>query len=208
VTPGPACPVVAAGPEDLDTLSRVIADAFHDLAASRWLIDDPDARRHILPGYFRIYVEHAIAAGIVHTTPDRAAAAVWLPSGPDAAGEPPGHADRLASATGPWTDRFVTFDAALEAHHPTGSAHHHLALLAVRRGRQGQGTGTALLLAYHRILDRGRMPAYLEASSPESRRLYLRHGYADHGSLIRLPGSAAMLYPMWRAPAKLRTDDD
>ena len=63
--------VVPADPADLDTLSQVIADAFHDLAPSRWLIADPDARREIFPGYFRIYVEHALASGVVHTTPDR-----------------------------------------------------------------------------------------------------------------------------------------
>lgn len=35
------------------------------------------------------------------------------------------------------------------------------------------------------------------ASSPDSRQLYLRHGYADCGHRIELPGGPA-LYPMWR----------
>ena len=41
--------VLPADAADLDTLSQVIADAFHDLAPSRWLIADPDARRRIFP---------------------------------------------------------------------------------------------------------------------------------------------------------------
>ena len=157
------------------------------------------ARRQIFPLYFRIYVEHALADGIIHTTPSRAAAALWLPAGPDPAAQPPGHAERLAAATSPWTGRFVAFDAALEARHPAGTAHRHLALLAVRPGRQGQGTGTALLRSYHQALDRDGTPAYLEASDLRTRRIYLTHGYADHGPPIRLPGGPLM-YPMWRQP--------
>jgi GNAT superfamily N-acetyltransferase len=203
VTPRPACQVVAVGPADLDVLSQLIADAFYDLAPSRWLIADPAARRAIFPGYFRIYAEHALASGVIHTTRDRAAAALWLPAGPGSPGEPPGYGARLAAATAPWTERFITFDAALAARHPAGFAHHHLALLAVRPGRQGQGTGTALLRAYHQILDRDRIPAYLEASSPRTRRLYTRHGYTDHGPPIQLPAGPAM-YPMTRQPRPVR----
>jgi GNAT superfamily N-acetyltransferase len=81
---------------------------------------------------------------------------------------------------------------------PTGISHHHLAILAVRPDEQGQGTGTALLCAYHQMLDSGLgVPAYLEASDLRTRRIYLRHGYADHGLPIHLPGGPFM-YPMVR----------
>ena len=81
MTPDSGLPgnVVRADAADLDILSQVIADAFHDLAPSRWLIPDPAARREIFPGYFRILIEHAMANGVVHTTPDRTAAALWIP---------------------------------------------------------------------------------------------------------------------------------
>jgi hypothetical protein len=36
----------------------------------------------------------------------------------------------------PWTERFLAFDEALDRHHPAGLPHHHLAILAVRPGRQ------------------------------------------------------------------------
>ena len=95
---------------------------------------------------------------------------------------------------------FQAFDAALDAHHPAGTFHHHLAILAVRPDRQGQGLGTALLAAHHAVLDDQGIPAYLEASDERTRRLYLSHGYADHGSSpITFAGSARM-YPMWREP--------
>jgi hypothetical protein len=41
----------------------------HAAPAQAWLIDDPQARRQMFPAYFRIFIDHALAAGIVHTTP-------------------------------------------------------------------------------------------------------------------------------------------
>lgn len=191
--------VIPAGQADVGTLSQVIADAFHDLPPSPWLISDPAARRRIFPPYFRLYVEHAMANGIVHTTPGRTAVALWLPAGRDGP-EPPGdgYGAKLAEITGPWADRFVAFDAALDRHHPTGAAHHHLAILAVRPHDQGRGTGTALLRAHHAALDAAGTPAYLEASSDRNRAFYLRHGYADLGPPICLPDGPRMR-PMMRA---------
>ena len=205
---GPAMPpgngghgsVVVAGPADADVLGGVIAAAFTDLAASRWLIGDPAARRQIFPSYFRLHVERAMASGLVCTTADRAAAALWLPAGTDPAEPAGGYAGRLAAVAGPWISRFLVFDAALGRSHPAGVLHHYLAILAVRPDRQGRGTGTALLRARHAALDQGEgLPVYLEASGLRTRRLYLTHGYADHGSPICLPGGPLM-YPMWRQP--------
>jgi GNAT superfamily N-acetyltransferase len=202
----PRCPaghagqiLVRADETDVDTLSQVIAEAFFDLPPSRWLVPDPAARHAIFPGYFRLYVEHALACGLVHTTPDRDAVALWLPAGPGAPGPPDGYRTRLAAMTGPLTGRFEAFDAALKARHPAAVPHQHLAILAVRPGQQGQRTGTTLLTARHATLDAEGIPAFLEASSPDSRRLYLRHGYADYGHRIDLPGGPA-LDPMWRQP--------
>jgi GNAT superfamily N-acetyltransferase len=192
--------VVRAGAADIAVLSEVIAEAFIDLPPSRWLVPDRTARREIWPGYFRIYLQHAMTEGVVHTTPGRDAAALWIPVGETPAGPPEGYAAALAEVTGPYLDRFTAFDAALDARHPAGFAHHHLAILAVRSDRQGQGTGTALLQAYHHHLDIAvREPAYLEASSERTRQVYLRRGYADYGAPIALAGGSAM-YPMLRQP--------
>ena len=79
--------IVPAGQADIGVLSLVIAEAFFSLAVCRWLIPAGPARRAVFPGYFRLYVEHAIADGLVETTPDRAAAALWVPA--DGPGAPP-----------------------------------------------------------------------------------------------------------------------
>jgi GNAT superfamily N-acetyltransferase len=191
--------LVRADETDVGILSQVIAEAFFDLPPSRWLVPDPAARRAIFPAYFRLYVEHAMAVGLVNTTPDRDAVALWLLASPFAPGPPDGYSTRLAAITGPLTGRFEAFDAALEAHHPAAVAHQHLAILAVRPSRQGHGTGTTLLAARHAALDAQGIPAFLQASSQDSRRLYLRHGYTDYGPRIDLPGGPT-LYSMWRQP--------
>ncbi len=194
--------VVAADAADLDALSQVIADAFHDLPPARWLISDPAARVAIFPGYFRLLVEHALATGLVHTTPDRTAVALWLPVSKDGPG-PPGedYPARLAQVTGRWAARFTAFDTMLDQHHPTGTAHRHLAVLAVRPAAQGQGTGTALLHTAHTALDAAGTWAYLEASAPRNRALYRRHGYRPlPGAPFHLPDGGPPLWPMMRLP--------
>lgn len=192
--------VERAEPGDAEVLTQVIADAFFVLAVSQWLVPDPRSRSAIFPGYFRGYVAHALAEGLVLTTSARDAAALWIPVGPDGPGQPPeGYHDRLAAVTGPHLARFEALDEQLDRHHPAGLPHEHLAILAVRPDRQLLGIGTALMNARHAGLDRDGTPAYLEASDPAKRDIYLAHGYADIGEPIQLPAGPAM-YPMWRHP--------
>jgi hypothetical protein len=119
--------VVIADGTSAGVLSQVIADAFADLAVSRWLIPDQAARHRIFPDYFRLYVEHALADGIVCTTPGQDAVALWLPAGEEPAPPSEGYDERLAALTGPWIDRFRAFDQALEVRHPTGFAYRRVA---------------------------------------------------------------------------------
>lgn len=191
--------VIDAGRGDLDLLSQVITDAFHSLDVSQWLIPDPDARRRVFPAYWRIFVEHAMDTGTVHTTPDRAAVALWLPVGTDGPRTPRDYDARLQAATGPWVARFAILDDAFGERHPVGVPHSHLAVLAVQPDRQRKGIGTALLQARHTVLDGSGTAAYLEASGADTRDLYLRHGYVETGAPIRLPDGPAM-HPMVRAP--------
>jgi GNAT superfamily N-acetyltransferase len=193
-------PVIRAGDADAGPLSQVIADAFADLPPSRWLIADPVARRDIFPGYFRLFVEHVLASGVVHTTADRSAVALWLFVGDGHDAGPADYENRLAALTSPWTDRFLAFDAALDQHHPAGVPHHYLAMIAVRPDRQGAGVGAALLRSYLQSIDgQERAPAYLEASSQRVHGLYLRHGYAlGADAPFYLPDGGPPMWPMWR----------
>ena len=195
--------VIPADPADAQLLAEVVAAAFRHLPASNWLVPDPAERRRIFPDYFRILVDLALAGGAVDTTADREAVALWMPAGSGDDAGPPDYDTRLAAVTGPWADRFRAFDEQLAKNHPTGEPHHHLAILAVRPDRQGRGLGSALLDAHHRALDEAYppVPAYLEAASLDSRRLYLRHGYRDMDRTLHYPDGVSdrpMMYPMWR----------
>jgi GNAT superfamily N-acetyltransferase len=193
--------IITAGPGDLDVLSHVIAEAFRDLPPSQWLIGDRDARTQVFPAYFRIYLDHALASGVICTTPDRDAAALWIPVGETMPSPPPGYDDRLRATTAGWTSKFIAFDTALERCHPAGMPHHYLAILAVRPGRQGRGIGTALLAQYHQLLDQAGMAAYLEASSERNRSLYLRYGYVLRpDGPFDLPDGGPPMWPLWREP--------
>lgn len=133
--------VIDADADDVDVLSAVIGVAFHDLPPSPWLIADEASRWRIFPGYFRLFVEHALAAGTVHTTPRRNAVALWIPadSGPPAS--PDDYVERLAAITEPWTARFLQFDAALDA--ATQPGYRTITWQCWRSGPTGKGEASA-----------------------------------------------------------------
>jgi len=199
-------PVGPADPARAETVSQVIAEAFAGLAVVGWLVPDldPDMRRRVLAADFGIFVEHAFAHGQVHATPDLAAVALWFPFDGEPVPEPDDYQRRLADAVGEWADRFSVLDALFEAHHPS-EPHHHLAFLAVRPECQGSGLGSALLRHHHARLDHAGIPAYLEASSPGSRDLYLRHGYRLRGEPFTVPDGTPF-WPMWRTPSAARPE--
>ncbi|SCF32628.1 Acetyltransferase (GNAT) family protein [Micromonospora purpureochromogenes] len=192
-----ALTVERLGPAETRAVAERIAGAFHELAATRWLVPDAAKREAVLADNFEILVEYAMRHGLVHATADRSGVAVWFPQSGDPAPPPADYDERLAAACGEWTERFQHLDTLFEAHHPHAD-HHHLAFLAVAPQRQGRGVGTALLRHHHAALDAAGVPAYLEASSERSRDLYARHGYRV-GEPFRLPDGSPF-YPMWREP--------
>ncbi len=187
--------IVRADAAEAGMVADLIGEAFLRLEPSQWLVPDMDERARVLPANFRIYVDLAMDHGEVHVTADRSGAAVWFPRDRPLP-EPEDYESRLAAACGKWVDRFRVLDALFAAHHPS-QPHHHLAHLAVRPERHGQGIGSALLRHHHAFLDRHGMAAYLEASDPRSRDLYLRHGYEPRGEPFTVP-SGAPFWPMWR----------
>jgi ribosomal protein S18 acetylase RimI-like enzyme len=183
---------------DVDALALVVARAFGPLPLSHWLVpDDAEARLSAMAGQFRLIVASAIDEGDVYVADDGSGVAVWFSPGP--LPEIPGYDDALASVCGQHTQRFVELDEEIRKAHPAMPEHAYLAFLAVEASARSRGIGSALLALHHRRLDADGTPAYLDASGPRSRRLYLRTGYADHAEPYGAAGRAD-LYPMWRDP--------
>jgi GNAT superfamily N-acetyltransferase len=188
---------------DVHLLGRVIADAFADLEQNLWLVPDIEARQHVFPGYFALQVELGIRSGVVHTTVERDAVAVWLPVEDGAVPSLPGYEARLERLAGSWAGRFRTFEAVLAAHHPVQVRHDFLAFLAVHPTRQRWGLGTRLLEHHHRVLDQRGLPGYLEAASWHSYDFYRLHGWTEHADPFLTAADGPAMYPMWREPRRI-----
>jgi GNAT superfamily N-acetyltransferase len=186
-----------AGPPDVDAVASRVAEAVHPTAVAAWLIADPSRRSHVLREVIRMHVEQAQSAGWIWIVGDADGVAGWLPGG---LAPPPGYDRRLAAAAASYAPRFRILDAARRLRRPP-ETHQYLGFLAVAAARRGRGIGSALLTWQHRVLDRGGMPAHVDATGVESRRMYLRNGYRDHGPPIDLP-DGPRLWPMRREPAQ------
>lgn len=188
-----------AGKDDLAQVGRIIADAFHHHnPVDAWLFPDPEVRRAVSPAFFAFIAEGALTGGTVYLTDE--GAAVWFTvDGPGQAAEPP---PELLDLVGEATGRMAELDDAFASAHQDLAPHDHLELLGVVPGAQGRGVGAALLAEHHRQLDERGRAAYLDAASLDSRRLYLRHGYQDHGEPFRVGRGGPLMYPMWRPPGR------
>lgn len=161
----------------------VLIEAFADDPLVRWLFPEPAERAHHLAAFHGPLVR----AGESYLAGRDEGAAVWLtvPEG-SVEGGPAVPSARLRAV-----------GEALARRHPRHVAHLYLPCMGVVAARRGAGLGSALLR--HRLDRAAGLPAYLEASSPRSRALYLRHGFTDLGEPVRAADSPP-LWPMWREP--------
>ncbi|MCC5578802.1 GNAT family N-acetyltransferase [Microtetraspora sp. AC03309] len=184
---------------DATVAGEIIADIFSRDEITSWLIPPVRDRLPIQRRFFTMQTAHALDHGQiygVHESGELAGVAVWFTA---PFPEIPGQEEAIAAFAGEHAERYGILGQLMDKLHPH-EPHHYLAFIALVRGRTGRGLGSLLLEEHHRRLDAQGMPAYLEASSEASRRLYLRHGYVDMPELLRLPGGPVM-YPMWRAPS-------
>ncbi|MBA2944463.1 GNAT family N-acetyltransferase [Streptomyces himalayensis] len=195
---------------DREAVTRLLDEAFQDDPVSRWVFPDADHRRRTHHKLMGAFLDLVLSEGRVDLTEDGQAAALWL-SVP--AGEPGDHEGgvsgdheaeddgpaQMREAVDPDNERVELVGRLTGAVHPTGRAHEYLLLIAVTPERQGEGLGTALIESVLDRCDREGLPAYLEASSARSRRLYERLGFAFTGRQVDLPDGPQM-WPMWREP--------
>lgn len=142
---------------------------------ARWMFPDSIERRRLQPRFYGHLLAHPTAEAYLI---GHEAAAVWLTTGVGQE-QPP----ELG-------ERFLALGAALTERHP-GGAHLYLPCIGVVGGQRGAGLGSALLR--HRLERADGLDAYLEASSPRSRDLYLRHGFEDLGEPVTVADSP----PVW-----------
>ncbi|MER5837666.1 GNAT family N-acetyltransferase [Streptomyces sp. NPDC002130] len=201
-----------AGAGDRELIVRLLDEAFQDDPVSGWVFPGVEDRRAKHPGLMAAFTDIVLAAGRIDMTEDGSACALWLsmpadgghddPDGHDGAAEDEGPA-QVREAVDPDNERIEMIGRLTAAIHPTGRAHEYLWMIGVAPGRQGEGLGTALIESVLDRCDREALPAYLEASSARSRKLYERLGFAPVGPVLDLPDGPAM-WPMWREPSPHR----
>lgn len=199
-----------ARPVDRPALATTMAEAFLGDPVFRWCTPDDRRRRRLLPAFFALAAQAFAAHDETWCTGDTledgtagddvVGAAIWAPAGVEPMSDADGEAfaARCTELAGPDAGRWSDVIALLDDNHPHHADHDYLWLLAVRPARQGHGHGGALLRAVLDRADRDGTPAYLEATSPDNRRLYQRHGFEVVGELA-VAGSPP-LWPMWREP--------
>ncbi len=143
----------------------------------------------------------ALSHGLVWTTDELVGGAVWAP--------PEGWRAPLAVTVRQAPSMVRVFGRRLalalrarlrmEGRHPPEPPHWYLAIMGVDPRWQGKGLGSKLMQPALETLDAQGMPAYLEASTPRSRALYERHGFAVTGE-FNLPSGGPTLWQMWREP--------
>ena len=194
--------VTAAREDELPLAAAVLAEAFENDPVMATIVPDGRNRRARLTDLFGA----TIAAGPFRTgTVDLArredgevvGAAAW--EGPSARRGSTGRLlrelPRLVRALGwPGLAGAAGLAARLERHRPR-TPHWYLAEIGVSAGARGLGVGRMLLTTQLRAVDAMRQWAYLESSTPDNRRLYLRHGFEEVTLIEGLPGAlpAAML---------------
>ena len=204
LTAGPAGLVRKASVEDVPRLADALARAFHDDPGWSHLLPDPGDRTERLRLFFETELRGlALPLGLVWTTDEVVGGAVWTPPGKWRV-----PVRSTLREVPPMLNVFrrriplaLRSRLRMEGRHPRQPPHWYLAFMGVEPESQGRGIGTELLRPALVAQDADGAPAYLEASTPRSRELYRRNGFAVTGEFA-LPGSGPPLWQMWREPAR------
>ena len=163
---------------------------------TRWVW--PEAQQYLaaMPRFVRAFGGAAFAQGGGFCSDEYAGAALWL--------RPGVHPDEkrlvelIESTAAP--DAREAGGAIFEQmakYHPE-EVHWYLPLIGVDPAHQGNGHGDALMQYALEHIDREKVPAYLEASSPRNIPFYRRHGFEQLGTIQ--VGSSPAIVPMLRRP--------
>lgn len=189
--------------DDRRAFVEALVAAFHGDPVMTWWVPDPARRLAILDAFFDVIVnDHQAYDELYVTEPEPVATAVWVPPGCQPSGDAAEQlVGRLVHVAAEHADRLLEALELMEEQHPL-EAHAYLFFLATRPEWQSRGLGSALMREVLDQCDRDGTPAYLEATSLDSQRLYLSHGFEVTGE-IRLPDGPSM-WPMWREPRSVK----
>jgi ribosomal protein S18 acetylase RimI-like enzyme len=199
--PRPSYEMRRATLSDSDAVVRVLVRSFDTDPAAKYLLRQDAGRARGYEACFRAFFEHmCLPHGEVWMDTEARGTALWTPPGRwDVGLQRIRMLPSLIRAVGVSRLLFARRAAAeTQKHHPH-EPHFYLFALGVDPDHQGRGVGSALLEKVLVRCDELGTPAYLEASTVNSARLYERHGFVGKEELFMAEG-APPIWPMWREP--------
>ncbi len=194
-----------ATPDERSQVVTALCNAFFDDRIYRWVVPDDAQRRRSTAVFYSRVVDACWPHGGVYSAGDGAGAALWVPPGKqlvtDEQAETFGRELVESAGDDASSARMAQLSQMIGDNHPVDACW-YLAFMGVDPSAQGRGIGTRLLAGVLSQADRDRVPAYLEASCPENRRLYERHGFQTTRELTVADSPA--IYAMWRPPTDIR----
>jgi GNAT superfamily N-acetyltransferase len=190
-----------ARPTDAAAVASALAAAFTDDPVFRWILPDDTARPAATRAFFDLVVEIlAPHDDTWTTTAGVTGAALWVPAGraPMSDDRADRFAAELTELCAPHDGRILELVALMDQLHPH-EPHEYLWFVGVVPAAQGHGLGSALIAPVLQRADRAGHPAYLEATSPQNKALYERHGFRAAAPFAVAGGPP--MWPMWRDPA-------
>lgn len=186
---------------DPRTAGAVLGRAFLEDPVFGWLVQGRDRERRLARAFGAFAGTAArTPGGRVLVTPERTAAAVWLP--PDAwrggLGVLVRTAPPLVGALRAGVVRGLRLQAVVERHH-LQEPHWYLEALGAVPEARGTGVGGRVVQPVLDACDEARLPAYLESSNPRNWSFYERLGFV-RGEPLPVPAGCPLLVPMTRQP--------
>ncbi|MDX1711250.1 MAG: GNAT family N-acetyltransferase [Rhodovibrionaceae bacterium] len=194
LTTQPAHRADASDDRHEDRLFAILTLAFATDPVCRWLFPDPARYLRHFPAVARAFGGAALHAGSALS--NDTGAALWLPPGVEPDEEMLIGTIERGVAESERAGAFALFEA-MATYHPH-EPHWYLPMIGVEPASQGQGHGETLMKPVLAECDASGLPAYLEATSSRSSRLYARLGFEAVG-VIQV-NNCPPLIPMLRRP--------
>ncbi len=186
---------------DPRTAGAVLGRAFLEDPLFGWLVKGADRERRLTRA-FTAFADTAVRTpgSRVLVTPERTAAALWLPPGGWRGGASAFLRTfvPLATALRSGALRGLHLQSVVERHH-LAEPHWYLEALGATPEARGTGVGGRVVQPVLDLCDDARLPAYLESSNPRNWSFYERLGFV-RGEPLPVPAGCPLLMPMTRQP--------
>ncbi|WP_280265057.1 GNAT family N-acetyltransferase [Nocardia wallacei] len=192
-----------ASVDELDAVAAAYAEANADEAVTTWVLaDHPEVAEQFVTQHVPEMVAQTLRddeVWIAGVGEEIWAVSLWhTVASLDRYDEQHAEIAELARTTGlrPFR-RLETVLTSVTERHPAEFPHRYLQSIATVPHRRGSGAGAAILTDRLKAAAAEGLPAYLEASTERSSRLYERCGFVLQGDPIHLPDGGPTLRPMW-----------